>query len=63
LRVQDHCWDDTDFDRLELQEKYIKVIEEVKGTEIDVIRKPWGHCPNWSFPGELIDVVVAEAEK
>ncbi|KAF2439575.1 alpha/beta-hydrolase [Karstenula rhodostoma CBS 690.94] len=47
----------------EHQESYINLIEEVKGSKIDVIRKPWGHCPNWSQPEELIDMVVGEAEK
>ncbi|KAL5380935.1 hypothetical protein DPSP01_014793 [Paraphaeosphaeria sporulosa] len=47
----------------EHQESYIKMMEEVTGSKIDVIRKPWGHCPNWSHPDELVDVLVKVAEK
>ncbi|KAL5398497.1 hypothetical protein PMIN04_003470 [Paraphaeosphaeria minitans] len=36
----------------EHQKSYFKMMEEFKGSEIDVIRKPWGRCPHWSRPGE-----------
>ncbi|KAF1965163.1 alpha/beta-hydrolase [Bimuria novae-zelandiae CBS 107.79] len=47
----------------EQQENFVKNIEEAKGEKIDVIRKPWGHCPNWSFPEELLEIFAAVAEK
>ncbi|KAJ4299435.1 hypothetical protein N0V90_004680 [Kalmusia sp. IMI 367209] len=45
------------------QAKYISVIEEAQGKKINVIKKPWGHCPSWSQPDELVEVLLAEAEK
>ncbi|KAH7392295.1 Alpha/beta hydrolase fold-1 [Phaeosphaeria sp. MPI-PUGE-AT-0046c] len=47
----------------EYQEKYIKNIQDAQGKTIDVVRKPWGHCPNWSRPEELAEVLIAEASR
>ena len=45
----------------DFQEQYIKNIEETQGEKINVIRKPWGHCPTWSAPEEFVKVLIAEA--
>ncbi|KAF2030062.1 alpha/beta-hydrolase [Setomelanomma holmii] len=47
----------------EAQKGFIKVIEEESGRKVDVVGLKAGHCPNWSMPEKLGDVIVAEAEK
>jgi hypothetical protein len=51
------------FNVIDFQEQYIKNIEEAQGKRIDVIRKPWGHCPTWSTPEDFVKVLIAEASK
>lgn len=44
------------------QREFIKVLEE-SGKSISVRSLECGHCPNWSMPKELAEVVVEEVEK
>ncbi len=45
----------------ETQQRFIETIEEVSGEKVDVKRMDVGHCPNWSKPDELLEVLVAAA--
>jgi pimeloyl-ACP methyl ester carboxylesterase len=47
----------------EQQQGFIKVIEEAKGEEVDVVRLPCGHCPNWSCPEKVADILEELAMK
>lgn len=47
----------------ELQEGFIKNIEEGSGKKPDVYRFGSGHCPNFSMPEKLVEVLVECAEK
>ncbi|OAL56112.1 alpha/beta-hydrolase [Pyrenochaeta sp. DS3sAY3a] len=44
----------------DVQRRFIRNIEEGKGEggKVHVVSLQAGHCPNWSVPGELVDVVV-----
>tara|TARA_R110002003_G_scaffold589_15_gene20669 strand:+ start:1735 stop:2067 length:333 start_codon:yes stop_codon:yes gene_type:complete len=46
----------------EKQRGFIQVLEE-GGRKVDVVSLKAGHCPNWSMPEELGDVIAAEAER
>jgi hypothetical protein len=46
----------------EKQRGFIRVLEE-GGKKVDVVSLKAGHCPNWSMPEELGDVIAAEAER
>lgn len=46
----------------ELQRGYIKVLEE-GGQKVSVVELDSGHCPNWSIPEKLAEVIVGEAGK
>jgi pimeloyl-ACP methyl ester carboxylesterase len=45
----------------QLQEGFIKKIEEKKGEKVHVVKLKSGHCPNWSRPEELAKVVAEVA--
>jgi len=47
----------------DIQRRFIGVIEEAKGKKIDVINIDSGHCPTWSQPDRLVEIIVGEAEK
>jgi pimeloyl-ACP methyl ester carboxylesterase len=47
----------------ELQEGFIKKIEEKKGEKVHVVKLKSGHCPNWSRPEELAQVMAQVAAK
>lgn len=47
----------------EIQKKSIRVIEEVSGKKVDVISLDAGHCPNWSQPERLAEIIVQEADR
>ena len=44
----------------ETQRRFIRTIEE-SGREVDVHSLDCGHCPNWSMPERLVEVVVGIA--
>ena len=46
----------------ETQQRFIDTIEEVSETKVDVKRIDAGHCPNWSKPEELVELIVGAAE-
>jgi pimeloyl-ACP methyl ester carboxylesterase len=43
------------------QQRFIDVVEEVSGKKVDVRKIDAGHCPNWSRPDELLELIVAAA--
>ncbi|KAF2831148.1 alpha/beta-hydrolase [Ophiobolus disseminans] len=45
------------------QRGFIKVIEEASGRNVSVVSLESSHCPNWSIPERLGDVIVAETQK
>jgi pimeloyl-ACP methyl ester carboxylesterase len=45
------------------QEGFINVIAEVTGKEVDVVKLPYGHCPNWSAPEKVAEIVEQLAMK
>ncbi|KAH7076533.1 Alpha/beta hydrolase fold-1 [Paraphoma chrysanthemicola] len=47
----------------ELQKGYIKVLEEESGNKVQIVNLKAGHCPNWSIPEKLGDIIAAEAER
>jgi hypothetical protein len=47
----------------EMQEGFIKVVEEATGKEVDVVRLAYGHCPNWSCPDKVAEIVGELAMK
>jgi hypothetical protein len=47
----------------EKQRAFIKVLEEAQGKEIHVVSLDTGHCPNWTMPEKLGDVIAELAEK
>lgn len=44
----------------EQQRGFVRVAEEESGRKVDVVSLESGHCPNWSMPGELAEVIVGE---
>lgn len=46
----------------ETQQRFIETIEEVSGKAVHVQRLDAGHCPNWSRPGELVELIVRAVE-
>jgi len=46
----------------EKQRAQIKTIEE-SGKSVSVVSLDAGHCPIWSMPGRLAEVLVGEVEK
>jgi hypothetical protein len=46
----------------EKQRGFIKVLEQETGKEIKVVSLKAGHCPNWSMPERLGDVLAELAE-
>jgi pimeloyl-ACP methyl ester carboxylesterase len=47
----------------ELQTKFIKNIADATGKEVEVVRLSCGHCPNWSIPEKVAEVVGDLATK
>jgi pimeloyl-ACP methyl ester carboxylesterase len=47
----------------ETQRRFIGVLEEVQGKKIDVVSLDSGHCPNWSQPDKLVEILIKEAQK
>jgi pimeloyl-ACP methyl ester carboxylesterase len=45
----------------EIQQRFIDTIEEVSGSKVDVKRLDAGHCPNFSKPKELLELIVGAA--
>ncbi|KAF1840403.1 alpha/beta-hydrolase [Cucurbitaria berberidis CBS 394.84] len=45
------------------QRRFIKTIEEESGREVDVFGLDSGHCPNWSQPEKLVEIIVTNADK
>lgn len=45
----------------ETQQRFIDTIEEVSGNKVDVKRIDAGHCPNFSRPEELVELLVQAA--
>lgn len=46
----------------EVQRRFVAVMEE-GGRSVHVVALDSGHCPNWSQPEKLVEVVVAAAER
>ncbi|XPS70463.1 hypothetical protein M3J09_002680 [Ascochyta lentis] len=46
----------------EIQQRFIDAIEEVSGSKVDVKKIDAGHCPNWSKPEELLQLIVEASE-
>lgn len=49
--------------QVSVQRGFVKTIEEVSGRAVSVVSLESGHCPNWSMPERLGDVIIGEAEK
>jgi pimeloyl-ACP methyl ester carboxylesterase len=47
----------------EQQTKFIKNIADVTGKEVDVVKLACGHCPNWSIPERVAEVIGELAMK
>lgn len=47
----------------EQQRGFIEVIEEVSGNKVSVVSLKSGHCPNFSMPEKLAEVIIGEAER
>ncbi|CAO2657028.1 Nn.00g058310.m01.CDS01 [Neocucurbitaria sp. VM-36] len=45
----------------ETQRRFIKMAEEGSGRKVDVKSLDCGHCPNWTMPEKLVEVVVGIA--
>lgn len=45
------------------QTKFIKVIEDATGKVVDVVKLKAGHCPNWSMPEKVAEVIGELAVK
>lgn len=44
-----------------MQRKFISTIEELSGKSVDVRTMECGHCPQWSCPEKLVEVVLEAA--
>lgn len=42
----------------EKQQGFINVVKEATGKEVHVVKLDAGHCPNWSMPEKLGDVIA-----
>lgn len=46
---------------VEKQQGFIDVVKEATGKEVHVVKLDAGHCPNWSMPEKLGDVIAEMA--
>jgi pimeloyl-ACP methyl ester carboxylesterase len=45
------------------QREFVKVLEEASLGKVHVVSLESGHCPNWSVPEKLAEVIVVEAAR